>query len=83
MSIMISQGAIVKLKPHSRHGKNRINQHGDRWVVMNVSTFRGHPAVHLRSMDKTFKMGSSWVFDGRWVLLQNDENFTIQVDKSA
>ena len=83
MSITISQGAIVKLKPHSRHGKNRITQHGDRWVVMNVSTFRGQPAVHLRSMDKTFKMGSSWVFDGRWVLLQNDENFTIQVDKSA
>ena len=80
MSITISQGAIVKLEPHSRHGKNRINQHGDRWVV---STFRGQPAVHLRSMDKTFKMGSSWVFDGRWVLLQNDENFTIQVDKSA
>ena len=83
MSITISQGAIIKLKPHSRHGKNRINQHGDRLVVMNVSTFRGQPAVHLRSMDKTFKMGSSWVFDGRWVLLQNDENFTIQVDKSA
>ena len=83
MSITISQGAIVKLEPHSRHGKNRINQHGDRWVVMNVSTFRGQPAVHLRSMDKTFKMGSSWVFDGRGVLLQNDENFTIQVDKSA
>ena len=83
MSITISQGAIIKLKPHSRHCKNRINQHGDRWVVMNVSTFRVQPAVHLRSMDKTFKMGSSWVFDGRWVLLQNDENFTIQVDKSA
>ena len=83
MSITISQGAIVKLEPHSRHGKNRINQHGDRWVVMNVSTFRGQPAVHLRSMDKTFKMGSSWVFDGRWVLLQNDANFTIQGDKSA
>ena len=80
MSTTISkmkQGDQVRLSPKSRHGKNRIHQHGDRWVVMNVSTFRGQPAVHLRSMGKTFKMGSSWVFDGRWVQLNNDPDFDI------
>ena len=80
MSTTISkmkQGDQVRLGPKSRHGKNRINQHGDTWVVMNVSTFRGQPAVNLRSMGKTFKMGSSWVFDGRWVQLNNDPDFDI------
>ena len=70
----------VRLSPKCRHGKNRINQHGDTWVVMNVSTFRGQPAVNLRSMGKTFKMGSSWVFDGRWVQLNNDSDFDIIED---
>jgi len=76
----LKQGAQVRLSPKSRHGKNRINQHGDTWVVMNVSTFRGQPAVNLRSMGKTFKMGSSWVFDGRWVQLNNDSDFDIIED---
>ena len=83
MSTTISkmkQGDQVRLSPKSRHGKNRINQHGDTWVVMNVRTFRGQPAVNLRSMGKTFKMGSSWVFDGRWVQLNNDSDFDIIED---
>ena len=83
MSTTISkmkQGDQVRLSPKSRHGKNRINQHGDTWVVMNVSTFRGQPAVNLRSMGNTFKMGSSWVFDGRWVQLNNDSDFDIIED---
>ena len=83
MSTTISkmkQGDQVRLSPKSRHGKNRINQHGDTWVVMNVSTFRGQPAVNLRSMGKTFKMGSSWVFDGRWVQQNNDSDFDIIED---
>ena len=83
MSTTISkmkQGDQVRLSPKSRHGKNRINQHGDTWVVMNVSTFRGQPAVNLRSMGKTFKMGSSWEFDGRWVQLNNDSDFDIIED---
>jgi len=83
MSTTISQGEIVKLKPKSRHGKNRLNEHGEHWVVMNVGAFKGQPALHLRSKGKTFKMGSSWVFDGRWVLLNNDSDFEIvQVDRS-
>ena len=83
MSTTISQGETVKLRPKSRHGKNRLNEHGEHWVVMNVSTFKGQPALHLRSKGKTFKMGQTWTFDGRWVLLNNDSDFEIvQVDKS-
>ncbi len=83
MSTTISQGETVKLRPKSRHGKNRLNEHGDHWIVMNVSTFKGQPALHLRSKNKTFKMGQTWTFDGRWVLLKDDSDFDIvQVDKS-
>ena len=79
----MKQGESIKLVPKTRHGKNRIHQHGDEWEILNLSKFKGQPALHLRSKGKTFKMGSSWVFDGRWVLLNNDSDFEIvQVDRS-
>ena len=64
-------GKWVLLKGKTRHGKNRINQHGDMWVIESVSTFQGQPAMMLRSENKTDKGG----FDGRWVLLRDDPNF--------
>ena len=64
-------GKWVLLKGKTRHGKNRINQHGDMWVIENVSTFQGQPAMMLRSKNKTDKGG----FDSRWVLLRDDPNF--------
>jgi len=71
------QGDTITLEPKTRHGKNRINEHGADWIVMNKGRFKGQPAVHLRSIDKTFKMGQAWTFDGRWVLLNNDPDFDI------
>ena len=64
-------GRWVFLKGKTRHGKNRINQHGSTWMIEGVSTFQGQPAMHLRSENKTDKGG----FDSRWVLLRDDPNF--------
>ena len=71
------QGDTITLEPKTRHGKNRVNEHGADWIVMNTGRFKGQPAVHLRSVDKTFKMGRAWTFDGRWVLINNDPDFDI------
>jgi hypothetical protein len=56
----------VLLRGKTRHGKNRINQHGNIWLVENIDKFGGEPAMFLRSLNKT---------EGRWVLLKNDPNF--------
>jgi hypothetical protein len=71
------QGDTITLEPKTRHGKNRVNEHGADWIVMNTGRFKGQPAVHLRSVDKTFKMGQAWTFDGRWFLINNDPDFDI------
>ena len=46
-------GRWVLLKGKTRHGKNRIQQHGMEWLIENVSTFQGQPAMFLRSKNKT------------------------------
>ena len=50
---MFDKGDWVKLKGKTRHGKNRINQHGNHWLVTHVGKFNGQPAVMLRSMKQT------------------------------
>ena len=66
--------SLLKLKGKTRHGKNRIQQHGEIWRVERESTFRGQPAWSLRSMAKTF---GGREFDGRWVLKNDDPNFEV------
>ena len=78
----MKQGDMIKLNGKTRHGKNRVNEHGESWIVMNVGKFKGSPAVHLRSIDKTFKMGQAWTFDGRWVLLNNAPDFEIAQEEN-
>ncbi len=68
-------GKWVLLKGKTRHGKNRIQQHGMEWVVEKVSTFQGQPAMMLRSKNETFKLGDKMMHDSRWVLLRDDPNF--------
>ena len=77
--------SVVTLKGISRHGKNRIAQHGSTWFVEKVDKFLGQPAMLLRSENETFAIrgrGNSkqewkttWMYDGRWVLLKDDPNF--------
>ena len=45
-------GNRILLKGKTRHGKNRLNQHGAFWVVKEVSKFRGQPAVSLSQKTK-------------------------------
>ena len=68
-------GKWVLLKGKTRHGKNRINQHGDMWVIEKVSTFQGQPAMFLRSKNKTEGPKDNKGFDTRLVVLRDDPNF--------
>jgi hypothetical protein len=61
----------VILTGKTRHGKNRIQQHGSEWIVEEV---RGAKMM-LRSLEKTEGPQSNKRFDGRWVSLQDDPNF--------
>ena len=65
----------VILKGKSRHGKNRIQQHGDQWFVKEFGKFGGADAMLLRSERRTFNLGDKMIHDSRWVLLKNDPNF--------
>lgn len=66
----------VRLQGITRHGKNRINQHGDVWEVVNCSgKFQGQSAMELKSLHKTFRVGGESHHDGRWVLIKDDPNF--------
>lgn len=62
----------IVLEGISRHGKNRIHQHGNVWFVDEVRGDR----MSLISEHKTFKLGDKMMHDARWVLLKNDSNFT-------
>ena len=67
------EGKWVRLKGISGHGKNRIREHGDVWMVMTADGNR----IMLRSIKKTFKSGKDMIFDGRWIDLPTDKNFEI------
>ena len=63
----------VRLKGISGHGKNRIREHGDVWMVVSHNNNK----VMLRSSKKTFKVAGEMHFDGRWIGLPTDKNFEI------
>ncbi len=67
------EGKWVRLKGISGHGKNRIREHGDVWLVQMVWINK----IMLRSKDLTFKSGKDMIFDGRWVNIPTDKNFEI------
>lgn len=64
----IDEGDWVILEGKTRHGKNRINQHGNRWNIIELRQGR----MLLESENKTDKGGHDW----RWVDLHDDSNFT-------
>ena len=82
-------GRWVILSGKTRHGKNRINQHGDRWKIREVATFLGMPAMHVESMNETFPIRTrdaaktkEWTTKmckvSRRVHLRDDKNFVIE-----
>ena len=68
-------GKQVILAGKTRHGKNRIQQHGKLWTVLGVGTFNGRPAMQLQSENKTEGAKGNKGFDSRWVHLADDNNF--------
>ena len=66
-------GKWIRLKGKSGHGKNRIREHGDLWLVVHVDTNK----VMLRSRNKTFKCGGELWHDGRWIDSPTDKNFEV------
>ena len=66
-------GIWIRLKGKSGHGKNRIHEHGDLWLVIHVDTNK----VMLRSRDCTFKVGGVMHHDARWIDQGVDKNFEI------
>ena len=66
-------GQWIRLKGKSGHGKNRIREHGDLWLVVHVDTNK----VMLRSRNKTFKAGDEMHHDGRWIDNGIDKNFEV------
>ena len=66
-------GIWIRLKGKSGHGKNRIREHGDLWLVVHVDTNK----VMLRSRNKTFKAGDEMHHDCRWIDQGVDKNFEI------
>lgn len=66
-------GEWIELKGKTRHGKNRVHQHGTRWLVEEIRS----GAMMLRSENKTEGPRDHRGFDGRWVKLNNDPNFEV------
>ena len=66
-------GIWIRLKGKSGHGKNRIHEHGDIWLVVHVDVNK----VMLRSRNKTFKVGDEMHHDGRWIDNGIDKNFEV------
>ncbi len=73
------EGKWIRLKGISGHGKNRIREHGDLWLIVFVDVNK----VMLRSRNKTFKVRSvtghegEMHHDGRWIDNGIDKNFEI------
>ncbi len=68
---MLQVNDTVILTGKTRHGKNRIQQHGNNWFVKEV---RGGWML-LESEFKTEGPKHNKGLDWRWVSLQNDPNF--------
>lgn len=71
----LHEGGWIKLKGLTGHGRNRIHEHGEDWLI----TVMGHKnsKIMLRSKEKTFRIGGEDHFDGRWISVPTDKNFEI------
>jgi hypothetical protein len=81
-----------RLKGKSRHGKNRVKQHGDLWRAVKSAnndfskTFEmffsvgPSPWILLESIDCKCSTCNKWGQDSRWVSKRNDKNFEVIED---
>ena len=82
---------IVVLQGKSQHGKNRVREHGDRWMVREPAPLKWRPnstsewrefkpnpnRLSLESIDCTCPTCEKWGQDWRWIDVKNDPNFEI------
>ncbi len=66
---------LVRLTGKSKHGKNRIQQHGSTWVVVQRGRFAGRAAFMVASMENTDRGRR----DGRWVHIRDDKDFNWEI----
>ena len=64
----LDEGDWVILHPITRHGTNRIHQHGPHWLIKEMRNGR----MLVQSANMTDKNG----FNMRWVDLHDDRDFT-------
>jgi|TARA_R100000458_G_C8121024_1_gene139913 hypothetical protein len=81
----------VKLKGKSRHGKNRVNQHGNLWKVQKIvddplmgkgflrSSNAPGPWFWLESINCECSTCNKFGQDGRWVSEVRDDNFEVTI----
>ena len=73
--------SIMLLRGKTRHGKNRVSQHGSRWSVVreddSVLCLDGKPGKWVVSIDCACSTCEKWGQDGRWIFDKNDPNFEI------
>jgi len=72
---------IVILRGKTRHGKNRVREHGDRWIAVRESDsavcLDGAPGLLLAADDCNCSACEKWGPDWRWIRKTNDLNFEI------
>lgn len=73
-------GDKVILIAKTRHGKNRLNQHGNPWKVLGFDGSGRSRRVRLESPNETFSISKDTpnVKDVRWVDLEDDRDFDFE-----
>lgn len=79
----LDEGDWITLKPLTKHGKDRIAQHGDRWMITDLKEGKAilrseHETftIRARDADDTDKWTTKKIHDTRWIHLNNDKDFT-------
>ena len=66
------------MKGKTKHGKSKINEHGELWKVTMIKNDEG--VMRIESLNDTFKFNGEWRKDVRWVntrIVTQDENFEL------
>ncbi len=75
-------GTKVKLKGKTKHGKNRVREQGQVWIVVKVGTdliFAEDKKKEFALLRAERRPDMHW----RWVALKEDANFTMEVVEEA
>ena len=72
----VRTGEVVTLKPITKHGKDRVNQQGSKWVVNAISESILFDDRKGTWLGLAAKSGHENGF--RWVLLEGDDNFIVE-----